>query len=303
MPALNILLRYALPMASEVRKLDVLIASPGDAASSRDAIEKALHGWNDHRSVAEGIMLRPRRWETGSVPILGQGDAQSIINSQLVDESDIVFAVFNHRLGSPTGRAVSGTVEEIDRCVSHGKPVHLYFAEASLPYDADLDQFKALRDFRAEMQQRGLVATFNSDAELAQAVRDAIEYDIARRVGQADAVVIAESPPHVPVDHGPAEPSNDLQFVMASFPPGRTQLVVDNTKYEAVDDVRISITNGAGVRVRLHGPRTIQRRDGASYEVCQSIRDGEQYTILATWTGMDGRLFEHAWTDVCRRST
>ena len=32
---------------SEVRILNVLIASPGDAAEARDAVEHALHDWND----------------------------------------------------------------------------------------------------------------------------------------------------------------------------------------------------------------------------------------------------------------
>jgi hypothetical protein len=159
--------------------LNVLIASPGDASAGRDAVERALHAWNDHRSDATNIILRPRRWETGSIPILGRGDTQSVINSQLVDESDIVVAVFYHRLGSPTARAVSGTAEEIKRSVAAGKFVHLYFAKKKLPYDLDLEQFKALREFRKEMQGIGLVATFKSESELHPAITNAMEYDIS----------------------------------------------------------------------------------------------------------------------------
>jgi hypothetical protein len=39
--------------------LNVLIASPGDAEPGRDAVERALHAWNDHRSDVERIILRP----------------------------------------------------------------------------------------------------------------------------------------------------------------------------------------------------------------------------------------------------
>ena len=165
-------------MLTDVRKLDVLIASPGDAGAARNIIERALHDWNDHRADAEHVILRPRRWETGSIPVLGRGGAQSVINSQLVDGADIVFAVFYHRLGSPTPSAVSGTAEEIARSVHARKPVHLYFAEKRLPYDADLEQFRALRDFRHEMQKLGLIATFTEESELATAVTAAIEYDV-----------------------------------------------------------------------------------------------------------------------------
>jgi hypothetical protein len=96
----------------EFRKLDVLIASPGDAMPGRDAVEKSLHNWNSHRGDVEGIILRPRRWETDTVPISGRRDTQSVINGQLVDKADIVIGIFYHRLGTLTPRAVSGTAEE-----------------------------------------------------------------------------------------------------------------------------------------------------------------------------------------------
>lgn len=50
---------------------------------------------------------------TGST---GQGQ----INEQLVDAADIVLAVFDARLGSPTAVAISGTAEEIFRAHDRG---------------------------------------------------------------------------------------------------------------------------------------------------------------------------------------
>ena len=43
-----------------------MIASPGDTRHERDAIEKALHGWNSSRTEREQIQLAPWRWETHS---------------------------------------------------------------------------------------------------------------------------------------------------------------------------------------------------------------------------------------------
>jgi nucleoside 2-deoxyribosyltransferase len=167
-------------MPSEVQKLDVLIASPGDANAGRDAIERALREWNNTRGDSQNLFLRARRWEIAAVPISGHGDAQSVINSQLVDDSDIVIAIFYHRLGSATPRSVSGTVEEIDRSISKGKPVHLYFAQKRMPHDADLDQVKALRSFKELMQQRGLVGSFKTETDLEKQINRAIEHDVAR---------------------------------------------------------------------------------------------------------------------------
>jgi hypothetical protein len=166
-------------MPSDVRKLDVLIASPGDTTVERDAVERALHEWNDHRGDAENAVLRPRRYEISSVPISGRGDAQTVINRQVVDKADIVIGIFYSRLGTPTERASSGTVEELNRSVAAGKPVHLYFSDKKLPKDVDTDQLAALRLFRTKMQRSSLVSTFRSVADLQRQVLKAIEYDIS----------------------------------------------------------------------------------------------------------------------------
>ena len=86
--------------------------------------------------------------------------------------------MFSHRLGSTTPRAVSGTAEEIQRSVSAGKPVHLYYGELPVPYDGDLDQFRALKAFRREMQKLGLVDTFRTELDLSDKIIRAISYDL-----------------------------------------------------------------------------------------------------------------------------
>ena len=49
------------------------------------------------------------------MPRLGSGRGQGVINEQLVDDADIVLALFDSRLGQATAAAVSGTAEEITR--------------------------------------------------------------------------------------------------------------------------------------------------------------------------------------------
>jgi hypothetical protein len=158
--------------------LDVLIASPGDARHERHAVEMAIHEWNAHRSEVEGVILRPRLWEIASVPLSGHGDGQSVINTQLVDNADIVIAIFSHRLGTPTPRAQSGTAEEVDRSIQSGKLVHLYFRNSTAPYSADEEQLARLREFRWSMESEGLVTWFNHVYELNVLVPRAIEYDL-----------------------------------------------------------------------------------------------------------------------------
>ncbi len=165
-------------MSFTAKAFRILIASPSDIPEARDAIENALHSWNRLHADKRGIVLLPWRWETNSVPLLA-GYPQQIINEQGVDEADIIVALFGSRLGSPTPDAISGTVEEIERAVATGKPVHLYFSTAPLPHDVDTVQLDGLRTFRTEISSRGLLGEFDSTNQLEQQVWSAIEHDLA----------------------------------------------------------------------------------------------------------------------------
>ena len=155
----------------------VMIASPSDVPEARDAVEKAIHGWNDANARIRGVVLLPWRWETSSVPVQG-AHPQDLINAQGVDDSDVVFALFGGRLGSPTLSAVSGTAEEVDRAQEQGKPVHMLFSTAPLPNDVDVDQLQALREFRTLMQDRGILGEFSNEEQLTVLVWRTLEHDL-----------------------------------------------------------------------------------------------------------------------------
>lgn len=159
--------------------LRVLVASPSDVSDARDAVEDALHSWNRLHATTRNIVLLPWRWETNSVPLLG-GHPQEIINTQGVDGADIVVALFGSRLGSPTPDAVSGTVEEIERAVNSGKPVHLFFSRAPLPHDVDTAQLEGLRKFKSEIRERGLLGEFDDIRQLDSQIWAAVENDLAK---------------------------------------------------------------------------------------------------------------------------
>lgn len=155
----------------------VMIASPSDVPEARDAVEKAIHGWNDANAGLRGVVLLPWRWETSSVPVQG-AHPQELINAQGVDDSDVVFALFGGRLGSPTPSAVSGTAEEVGRAQEQGKPVHMLFSTAPLPSDVDVEQLQALRDFRKLMEERGILGSFSNLEELTVLVWRTLEHDL-----------------------------------------------------------------------------------------------------------------------------
>lgn len=164
-------------MAFSATAIVVLIASPGDTADERAAIQLQLNRWNVGRGEREGVIAVPWLYEQHSVPLLG-GHPQSVINAQAVDRADVVVAFFDSRLGTETPEAVSGTAEEIRRAHTEGKPVHIYFSTEDIPRSADPDQLAKLARFKKTMQTEGLLGEYSSPENLANQVSNAIDFDV-----------------------------------------------------------------------------------------------------------------------------
>lgn len=155
----------------------VLIASPGDTADERAAIQLQLNRWNVSRGEREGVVAVPWLYEQHSVPVLG-GHPQSVINAQAVVRADVVVAFFDSLLGTETPEAVSGTAEEIKRAHAAGKPVHVYFSTEDIPRSADPNQMVKLAQFKKEMESEGLLGEYSSPENLASQVSNAIDFDV-----------------------------------------------------------------------------------------------------------------------------
>jgi len=160
--------------------LRILLASPSDTGALRDNVERSLHAWNTTRAGAASVILLPRRWETAAVPELDGTDGQTVINRQLVDDADIVIAIFHQTLGSATARAASGTAEELGQASDDGKPVHVYFSKMPIDRDHDRDKLAALDEFRESIESRGLYGSFETAGDLENQVRAAIEHDLGK---------------------------------------------------------------------------------------------------------------------------
>jgi hypothetical protein len=144
----------------------VLIASPSDLGEERKAAIEAVYEWNAQHSSAESIVLLPVAWETHSTP-RSSVRPQEAINEQLVNTSDILLGMFWTKLGTTTGVAESGTVEEIDKFVAARKPALLYFSNRPIdPNKIDLKQHKRLKAFQAVTYKNALVGSFTSPDEL-----------------------------------------------------------------------------------------------------------------------------------------
>lgn len=152
-------------MPRESIAYEVLIASPSDVASERHIVAEVVADWNSAHARTTGIVLQSRRWELDAVPQMGERP-QALINKQLVEEADILIGVFSSRLGTPTGVAPSGTVEEVDHFVKLGKPVLLYFSTGPVPHTHDPIQFQRLKEYQRQIASTGLYFEFEGVEDL-----------------------------------------------------------------------------------------------------------------------------------------
>ncbi len=163
--------------------VNVLIASPSDVAEEREAVTAAIYVWNASHSESTQVLLNPIRWETHSYPESGDRP-QGLLNRQIVETGDFLIGIFGNRLGSPTGIAESGTIEEIEQFRRAGKYVALYFSEADVPRNADRAQLDAVENYRRERQKDTLYGVFHSAHELKGKAQQDLSKIIAR-VGAA----------------------------------------------------------------------------------------------------------------------
>jgi nucleoside 2-deoxyribosyltransferase len=160
--------------------LKVMIASPGDVTAERDVVREVIHEWNAVHSEDKGIVLLPVGWESHSSPEMG-ARPQEIINRQLLRQCDMLVAAFWTRVGTPTGKADSGTAEEIMEFISAGKPALLYFSSQPIrPDSVDPSQYNALKAFKAQKLAEGLVVDYDSIDEFRTKLRRHMAQTIIR---------------------------------------------------------------------------------------------------------------------------
>lgn len=157
-------------MARSAIILDVVIASPSDVLEERNCIELAIQSWNATNSRKEGVYLQPRRWEVDTYSTYSSSP-QDAINSQIIDDADILLATFWTRVGTPSKSYASGTLEEIDRFISTNKHVGLYFCEKSIPYKYDRSQIDKLEEYRIKIEKQFYYKTYENTDELANIIK------------------------------------------------------------------------------------------------------------------------------------
>lgn len=168
------------------RAYRILIASPSDVEEEREIAVRVIQEWNDLYSYTRGVVLLPLRWETHSAPEYGTRP-QEVINRAIVDQCDLLVGIFWTRIGTPTGTADSGTLEELARVGQAGKPIMLYFSKVGMdPGRIDLEQLNRLNAFKSATYPNALTESYKSHIEFRDKFARQLELRV-RDLQRADA--------------------------------------------------------------------------------------------------------------------
>ncbi|WP_069791591.1 DUF4062 domain-containing protein (plasmid) [Cyanobacterium sp. IPPAS B-1200] len=148
----------------------VLIASPGDVIEEREIIREEINRWNSMNTKSMKITLLPIGWETDATPDLRER-GQAVINRQLVDNCDILIGIFWTRIGTPTPKAKSGTVEEIERALAEGKRCMVYFSDKPIsPSTMNKEQSERLEEYKQDLKNTGLTSQYKDTHDFKEQV-------------------------------------------------------------------------------------------------------------------------------------
>jgi len=158
--------------------LQVFVASPGDLAEERDALEDVISELNITWSQNLRYRLELVRWETHAVPGVGE-DAQDVVNLTVPQDYDIFIGMLWSRFGTPTNRADSGTQEEFETAFekhsndSESIDILFYFKDKPVAISQiDPEQLQLIHDFQKRIRQLGcLYGNFTEVSEFKDLVR------------------------------------------------------------------------------------------------------------------------------------
>ena len=162
-------------MAKDIKVYDLLISCPSDVSEYVEMLEKEVNHFNNFFGRKNNIIVRTRHWSKDSYSEFGN-QPQELLNKQIVDSSDMALGVFWTRFGTPTENYGSGTEEEIERMLSMGKQVFLYFLDKPLsPSKIDQEQYKKILLFKDKHKSEGIFFTIQDEKALVNKFRENLE--------------------------------------------------------------------------------------------------------------------------------
>lgn len=191
-------------MPRKITEFDVFVSSPSDVADERDYVVEAVDELNANWQRQLGLRLNVLRWEDQGLPGFGE-DSQDVVNQDFPEPWDAFIGILWSRIGTPTRRAESGTVEEFERAYKQWETepetirLMMYFKNEDVPFDQiDVEQISRVRAFKDSLSRRGCrYQDFTATKEFRQLIKKHLTL-LAQRLAKRQDSIDAEHEPRPP---------------------------------------------------------------------------------------------------------
>lgn len=143
----------------QIQLIKLFISCPGDIKDEKDSIRLIVEEVNKTTGKQNSYIVECLNWTIDTYTQIGE-DPQDVINRQLETEYDILVALLWQRLGTPTKRDKSGTVEEINRAIAAKTKEVLVYFKTTPPENLNLidtEQLNKVNLFKGELTEKGLL--------------------------------------------------------------------------------------------------------------------------------------------------
>ncbi|AWB33960.1 DUF4062 domain-containing protein [Orrella marina] len=266
-------------MSYKATAFNVMIASPGDVASERAIVRDVVYEWNAVNSGTRKTVLLPVGWETHSSPEMG-ATAQQIINRQVLNKCDLLVGVFWTRIGTPTEKHLSGTVEEIEEHIGSGKPAMLYFSSQPVAMDTvELVQLQQLKEFKQSCQSRGLYESYDSHAEF----KNKFYRHLQLKVNEHELFQVAEAEP---IDATVIESRTSLPDLAQE-----ARILLKEASKDSRGTI-LQVRDMEGTSIHTNGKDLIQSKDRREVAKWEEALEQLRSHDLVVGRGYKGEVFE-----------
>jgi hypothetical protein len=188
-------------MSTNPRTIRLFVASPGDVQRERDSILGIVNELNRTCGWLLGDAapwLKVRLWETDTYPDAGR--AQALITDQ-IGQYDIFIGVLWKRIGTPSDKAESGTIEEFETAYARWQQTQLphicfYFNRAAIAPPASIseaEQLLGVAKFRERLGNLVLIREYDGASLFADAIRPNLVQIIGRNFLRDPALALTPS--------------------------------------------------------------------------------------------------------------
>ena len=258
---------------------NVMIVSPSDILEEREIAKSVLYRWNELNSRFHNIVFSILGYDINAHADSGRHPQESL-NHQLLEQADLIIAIFWTKLGTPTTEYSSGSVEEITKHIEQGKKALIYFSNKDVNLQkVDLEQYRKLQEYKKSIQGTTYYKEFVSGNDFKNLLGDEMQL-IANEL-ESNAIIIRNQSSETAVEFTEMEievlkimkKKKQLQFVkMLGGTTFGGYLIDDQRELAEIEEAIDSLENRGFIKSTSY-KRNLFDLTAAGYRVCDQLND------------------------------